>query len=613
MIYRISALLAFGLLAACANDNDQSTALSELDTSLRPAVRPTQSEFVGTPLPPLEPSYHVVQGNEASKIELESGLTVDIPENAFVNPDGSVHEGEVTLKIVDMTDLRSIVQSGLRMDATAPNGESGPFMSAGMMSIFPVEDVEIGSGKTLTISIPAKNDLNYPLWKLNTAQNEWSMVSEKTDIIETTKSVSVPNNAVDNRNRVSVYIPIYNNNTGLRTRTYRITFEPLVQVKSENSRSRASVLIPGLIDDHRKQVYATQLDDNNFAVGDQWRYYTIATGAIGIPRTHGYEALTRGWKPVEVQMQHSIKTESVIELSSISLEFTPEFDETSPILFKPERDRDETTLERSNFEGARLVRGDGAHYELISSDPNVDPNYSRIRVLPVSDCISDSSILSLNSTIRAHYRADSAMKVLTDYMDLEISTVKFYHHQFDIYKRRCERFNQSLPEDDIHHWQLAKLNEWRYALERFPSQITEADSSENDQTAPMSDLEESAQLVAESTIQFMVGSFGVYNCDRFYNMETAIPISFQFLNEDDELINILTIRLIDQVENAVIDIPLNSWYISTVLSNRKYYYIGIADDATVYYGTFDTTPFGFNEFVELNPSSGDLENFLAQL
>lgn len=197
MKYATLSLLSIALLAACSESRtDKSgTAPSVQDTDLtespheseNPETNPDLSETtIGfTPrefahyIPELPSEEHNVPADRSSVIHLPSGGRIEVEEGSFIDEDGNPITGNVNLKVRDMNDIGSILRSGIKMTATAEDGTTAPFQSAGMIEIRGPEGVYINPEKPLKVTLPSANpEADYDLWEMNESKNEWTKIAE---------------------------------------------------------------------------------------------------------------------------------------------------------------------------------------------------------------------------------------------------------------------------------------------------------------------------------------------------------------------------------------------------------------------------------------------------
>ena len=88
----------------------------------------------------------------------ENGVSIEIPENTFIDSLGNVITEEVTLTIETYNSTAEIIASGIPM-SYSDDDESGNFMSAGMFKLTGYtqsQKVNINKNKPITINYPSK-------------------------------------------------------------------------------------------------------------------------------------------------------------------------------------------------------------------------------------------------------------------------------------------------------------------------------------------------------------------------------------------------------------------------------------------------------------------------
>lgn len=160
-----SLLAAFLLLGSCQNDIDISDEIEKdnLTVSEEKPIQPPlsfQTPFVQLKIDP----------TRDTTVRLETGSSVDIPANAFVDSNGyPISDGEVRLIFREFNDALDIMLSGIPM-----RFEDKPFESAGMCELKARDGVQIAAGKKLNIKLASRSsDTDFDLYQFNESEGKW--------------------------------------------------------------------------------------------------------------------------------------------------------------------------------------------------------------------------------------------------------------------------------------------------------------------------------------------------------------------------------------------------------------------------------------------------------
>ncbi len=180
---------------ACQNITQNETSENTLNTpnteniNTKP-LAPNAYATKTTVQPPLENvdvplQSFTINAQKAQVIEIkETGTSIEIPANAFVDEQGNIIQGEVIIDFKEYHDVGDILASGIPMQMTAPDGSTGFMQSAGMFDIQgKVANQEEGSGakaifiaedKALKVNLASyKNDGEYDAWRLDEGNKQW--------------------------------------------------------------------------------------------------------------------------------------------------------------------------------------------------------------------------------------------------------------------------------------------------------------------------------------------------------------------------------------------------------------------------------------------------------
>lgn len=122
-IFKISFIVAIGLVG-CAS-NDQNTIASD-----------SNSYQVKSPFEKVDVAFeeYSIINEEGGRVETENGGFITVPKNAFVDAEGVVLTGPITVKFRSFDNAAEIIASGIPMTYDSA-GVSGDFQSAGMYEI----------------------------------------------------------------------------------------------------------------------------------------------------------------------------------------------------------------------------------------------------------------------------------------------------------------------------------------------------------------------------------------------------------------------------------------------------------------------------------------------
>lgn len=186
-------LILFTLLYACQNttQSDEANTLNadptmQEENSTPSTTTPISPNAYVTPSnvsPPLEkvsvPTHRFkVDASKGKTIEIkETGSSIVIPANAFVDAAGNTVTGEVEIQFKEYHDVGDILASGIPMRMTAPDGSTGYMQSAGMFDIQGKSEgkaIFVAEGKALDVNVASDyNDVTYDFWKFEKKNQQW--------------------------------------------------------------------------------------------------------------------------------------------------------------------------------------------------------------------------------------------------------------------------------------------------------------------------------------------------------------------------------------------------------------------------------------------------------
>lgn len=129
-----------------------------------------------------------VSGAKGGTIKSPKGTEFTIPKGAFVNAQGEIIEGEVSIQLKEYNKAEEILLSGIPMTYKDTIMESD-----GMFDIKALangQDVQLASGKTISVNMPAsdttKND--YKLFYLDPKSNSWKVENKSLQATQKKKA-----------------------------------------------------------------------------------------------------------------------------------------------------------------------------------------------------------------------------------------------------------------------------------------------------------------------------------------------------------------------------------------------------------------------------------------
>ncbi len=187
--YLILSLLVF-LIFACNNTNstdestmndsieDETTNLSQNEINISPDGYATGRDILRIENVSVPKQSFKVDAAKGKTIEIkETGTSIVIPENAFVDATGNPVNGEVKIEFEEYHDVGDIIASGIPMQMTAPDGSTGYMQSAGMFDIQGSaggKAIFIAEGKSVEVNLASKyNDTEYDFWSFDKKNKQW--------------------------------------------------------------------------------------------------------------------------------------------------------------------------------------------------------------------------------------------------------------------------------------------------------------------------------------------------------------------------------------------------------------------------------------------------------
>ncbi|BDS10804.1 hypothetical protein [Aureispira anguillae] len=174
-ILRLLAPVATGaiLLVAC---NNSSNSIEQTQVALPEENVNAEQLAVQPPIPGIDVPFksYAVPVDKGMLIETETGTTIEIPANAFVDKDGNPIEGNVDIKFREFHDAKDIIASGIPMH----NPETGEYMeTAGMFEIKGAQagkEVFVRGDKDIHVNLASFNEGdNFNFYHLGPKDCRW--------------------------------------------------------------------------------------------------------------------------------------------------------------------------------------------------------------------------------------------------------------------------------------------------------------------------------------------------------------------------------------------------------------------------------------------------------
>lgn len=581
------------LFIACSekpkNVQSNTEEVSQADVATKENSGPTFAENLRSQLHSIPIQRFKISASEGKVIELESGVKITVPKDAFLSPDGSIYKGDVTLKVEDMTSLKAIVQSGLRMDAKNEQGVYEPFASAGMIGIHPEEEVSVNAENKIQVEILASNTENYPLWRYNTVANEWNQYQRTTQIRTVQRTISENSSPTSQNRRADCYL---GNEEDIEWGA--ITHKPDQFFSVSTQRRFPGKALEGVLYKGDQQVYAMTFNQHDLPVGG---YYTFAD-ELAVPRPRSIETDLLGWEAPLIVPASDVPGPTIAVNLNESKQYVPEFEHLAALRFKPYAESDRLMLEDANLNNVELRRGGGPFYDLYLFEGRYDKSHRKVRVVPVYTGEITPPIQRANELIDELALKDSLYNDIMDHISCECLN---YALNDSLFEELAERYDNVAGANASGFWR-----QWRLEL-RAPSVIVTVSGLRQQQPT------EATTFTEEVNTRFLeIDQFGYFNCDRFYRVPS---VSAQFIAiHSGQIIDTLSaIRLIDVVDNAVIDYNSPSRENQKIGVDREYKFIVMTATEDIFYGTVNSSDIDNNSQLVLNLESGNLEEFLDNL
>ena len=167
----------------------QSCTGNEIATTTPEAATEASAQFakmtVAPPLESIEVGFKIlpVKNQEAQSLRLETGTTIDIPAQAFVDKNGQPVTSQVDLKFREFHNAAELLTSGIPMKVLDDQDGEAWMQTAGMYEIQGTsngEPVFIAPGKSLTVNLASQVDGEYDFWRFDTETGNWDNLGVST-------------------------------------------------------------------------------------------------------------------------------------------------------------------------------------------------------------------------------------------------------------------------------------------------------------------------------------------------------------------------------------------------------------------------------------------------
>ncbi len=135
----------------------------------------------------------VFEVSKGAQINYETGAKVIVPENAFVDENGNLVQGEVKLEFSEINDPASVIASGLPMCINV-GGKTGYFESGGMFEINATQQgkkLQLAEGKQIEIQTMSNKPGDFNFYSFDAADGKW-VEQSKSDLSAQTSPNPVP-------------------------------------------------------------------------------------------------------------------------------------------------------------------------------------------------------------------------------------------------------------------------------------------------------------------------------------------------------------------------------------------------------------------------------------
>ena len=140
---------------------------------------------------------HVINASRQSTIKTETGTSIEIPANAFVDKKGNPVNGEVSIDYREFHTAADVIASGITMKYDSA-GSSHFFQTAGMFEIKGYaneEEIFIAADKALTVNMASQvKEEGYNFYALNTETGDWNFLGTDASSVAASEAESSETN-----------------------------------------------------------------------------------------------------------------------------------------------------------------------------------------------------------------------------------------------------------------------------------------------------------------------------------------------------------------------------------------------------------------------------------
>ena len=179
----LSALVIFQNCSTEQNTPDsKNSALNPNNLNISPT---TQKQIVHPPINGVDVAFEnfQIEPSKSKTITFDSGSSLEIPANAFVDANGKLVTTSVEVKYREFVSAADIIASGIPMKA-AHNGISGDMESAGMFELRATsnqEEVFIAEEKDIKVNMATNvGGGNFDFWSFDEAAGKWDNLGQST-------------------------------------------------------------------------------------------------------------------------------------------------------------------------------------------------------------------------------------------------------------------------------------------------------------------------------------------------------------------------------------------------------------------------------------------------
>ncbi|MCB0401199.1 MAG: leucine-rich repeat domain-containing protein [Flavobacteriales bacterium] len=449
-------------------------------------------------LPPSAPLDMVMESyqldaQKGKTITYNTGSQIIVPENAFLDKNGQVVKGNVTLSYREFNDPIEIAFSGIPMGYDSA-GTINPFQSGGMIEIRATRNGEplyVNPQSKITVNMVSNtSDASFNLYSMDDGE-EW--VYKGKDSIAALDGSLIVNKRFeyDNRNATipMPVIPVVKSGLSLEKGDAKWKRKKgYIQIYATNYNYR---LISFLASSNKDIKAFTELRELN-------RYDWKIDAQDLNKEKHRYDSL---------------------------IQFVKGFNNRMNNWRNSANDIDTITKEYKLLAGANLI-------EDFWITPNNKADNFLLKFLICGDTTSFEVVPAVSS---------SNPKII----QRKFKTI------FNKYDKALEKRRGKWAEIDLYHGDY--LKQYRQDMEKYQADLIEFNRDRDGYLAGL--RQEISNYEASSynfTRSFSIDGFGYWNCDVFKRMESPKPLLAKMVGQEDEKLNIKELMVADITKNGVL-------------------------------------------------------------